>query len=74
MHTLPANNSYKQPDYLKATVASKQRTPPFHSFFEENQVFIADYLRKVSAWSYFRMDRNSGLGTKVDYNPQIQPH
>lgn len=40
--------------------------------FEENTDSIADYLRKVSAQTYFRIDINSGLGTREDYNPQIQ--
>lgn len=54
-------------------MVSKQRILPFHCFFEENKVFIADYLRKVSAWSYFRIDRNSGLSARED-KAQIQPY
>lgn len=72
MHTLPANpmnglTSSRQ-------VYSQQAENSTDQDFEENKAFIAHYLRKASAWGYFKINRNTGLSTKEDYNPQIQPH
>lgn len=71
MHTLPANPMKSLT--ISGQVYSQQAQNPTYQDFEENKAFIADYLRKISAWGYFKTDRNTGLSTNQYYKPQIQP-